>query len=87
MVCRVELDRARKKSDAFPPLSQLELTFRLVEACPACLLQLFMQLRGDLSFRLKRLGRALTLTLGPVRFSLYEIRVIANSRSLPMVTA
>jgi len=60
----------RKESDAFVPLSQLELTLGLVETCPTRLPQLFLQLRGDLCFRFKRLGRrfeglgcALTLML------------------------
>ena len=65
MIFRVELDRTRKKSDAFPPLSQLELTLGLVEACPARLPQLFMQLRGELCFSFQRLGCALPLPLRP----------------------
>jgi hypothetical protein len=34
LIQRVELDRTRKRSDAFSPLSKLELTLGLVEACP-----------------------------------------------------
>src|SRR6202045_1226189 len=34
LICRVELDRTRQKSDGFLPLSQLELTLCLVKACP-----------------------------------------------------
>ena len=67
MICRVELYRTRKKGDAFPPLSQLELTLGVVEACPARLSQLFMQFRGDLCFRFKRLSRAEPLKTGDDR--------------------
>src|ERR1700736_2329664 len=62
---RVELNRTRKKGDALLPFSQLELTLGLAETRPARLPQLFLQLRGDLRFRLQRLGRALTLALRP----------------------
>src|SRR5262245_40224647 len=56
---------ARQKSDSFSPLSQLELSFGLVEACPARLPQLFLQLSADLCFRFQRSGHALALVLSP----------------------
>ena len=43
----------------------MELTVGLVKTGPARLPQLFLQLRGDLCFRLKRLGRRPTLAIGP----------------------
>ena len=46
LIFRVKLDRTRQKSDTFPPLSQLELTLGLAEACPARLPQLLLELRG-----------------------------------------
>src|SRR5260370_34399788 len=35
LICRVEVDRTRQKSDALLPLAQLELALGLVVACPA----------------------------------------------------
>ena len=43
---RVELDGTSKKSDTFPPFSQLELPLGLVEACPTRLPQLVAEFRG-----------------------------------------
>src|SRR5262249_917332 len=64
LICRVELDRTRQKSDCFLPLSQLELPLGFVVACPARLPQLLLQFRSKLRFRLKRLSCVLTLALG-----------------------
>ena len=47
MIFRVELDRTGKKRDAFPPLSELELTFGLVEASPTRLAELFVKPYSD----------------------------------------
>src|SRR5260221_663494 len=57
LIFRVELDRTRQKSDAFSPLSKLELTLGLVEARPTRLAQLVVEFPGDFCFRCQGLFR------------------------------
>src|ERR1700737_3741977 len=80
LICRVELDRSRQKSDGFLPLSQLELTLCLVEARPTRLSYLLLQLRRDLRFRLKRLRLALTLAFSPKPLKPSDDRENGNRR-------
>src|SRR5258708_14073997 len=47
LIFRVELARTRQKSDAFSPLSKLELTLGLVEARPTRLAQLVVEFPVD----------------------------------------
>ena len=60
----------RQKSDAFLPLSKLELTLGLVEAYPTRLPQLVVEFPGDFCFRCQRFLRVCFFSLGPLTVAL-----------------